>query len=67
MKKFSCKGAKAINMVEYLAALGYYPAKPSRGTYYWYLSPLPNRNEKKRLLKLIGKRIYGMITDWPRR
>ena len=43
MKKLSCADARKIDLVDYLASLGYQPQK-IRGTDYWYLSPL--REEK---------------------
>jgi hypothetical protein len=56
MKPFSCEDAKQIDMVEYLAGLGYHPAKPPRGNDYWYLSPLPGRNEKDASFKINRKK-----------
>jgi hypothetical protein len=41
-----CREANQIDMVDYLASLGYQPAKPPRGNSYWYLSMLPDRYEK---------------------
>lgn len=43
MKKLSCADARKIDLVDYLASLGYQPEK-IRGSDYWYLSPL--RQEK---------------------
>ena len=43
MRKLSCTTAKQIDLVEYLAALGFQPQK-IRNQDYWYLSPL--RKEK---------------------
>lgn len=43
MKKLSCADARKIDLVDYLASLGYRPQK-IRGVDYWYLSPL--REEK---------------------
>lgn len=37
--------AKTIPIVSYLGSLGFFPLKES-GSYYYYLSPLPGRNEK---------------------
>ncbi|WP_346239547.1 toprim domain-containing protein [Niabella insulamsoli] len=37
---------KQIDLLDYLASLGHYPDKKmSRNQQYWYLSPLPGRNE----------------------
>jgi len=41
---FNCMRANEINMVDYLATLGYEPSK-IRNNDYWYLSPLRNENE----------------------
>ena len=41
-----CRQANQIDMVDYLASLGYQPARPPRGSSYWYLSMLPDRYEK---------------------
>lgn len=39
----NCAQAKKIDLVSFLAELGYFPAKRSRrGNEYWYLSPLRN-------------------------
>lgn len=43
MKKLSCEEARQIDLVDYLASLGYQSQK-IRGADYWYLSPL--RDEK---------------------
>lgn len=43
MKKLSCADARKIDLVDYLASLGYQPQQV-RGVNYWYLSPL--REEK---------------------
>ena len=43
MKKISCADARQIDLVDYLALLGYKPQK-NQGADYWYLSPL--RDEK---------------------
>jgi hypothetical protein len=43
MKKLSCKEAREIDLVNYLASLGHIPRK-FNGPDYWYLSPL--RDEK---------------------
>jgi hypothetical protein len=45
-KGLTCEEANRIDMVDYLASLGYQPAKPPRGHNYWYLSMLPDRYEK---------------------
>lgn len=55
MKQFSCEDAKEIDMVEYLASLNIYPSKIS-GHNYWYLSPLPGRNEKEPSFKIDRKK-----------
>jgi hypothetical protein len=39
MKGFTCEQAKQIDLVEYLATIGYHPQKV-RSNDYWYLSPL---------------------------
>jgi len=49
MKKLSCADARKIDLVDYLASLGYQPQK-TRGKDYWYLSPL--REEKTASFKV---------------
>lgn len=49
MEKLSCAQAKQINMVDYLATLGYQPVK-IRNNDYWYLSPF--RTEKSASFKV---------------
>ncbi|WP_298737651.1 toprim domain-containing protein [uncultured Chitinophaga sp.] len=44
MKKLICAEAKQIDLVEYLASLGYQPQKV-RNQDYWYLSPLRDETE----------------------
>lgn len=46
--KFSDKKSlvKAISVVDYLSSLGFTPVRSS-GSYHYYYSPLPGRNEKK--------------------
>src|SRR5579872_862109 len=41
----SCAELNKIDLVDYLSSLGYTPAK-IKGSNFWYLSPLPDRNEK---------------------
>jgi DNA primase len=55
MKSFSCGDAKRIDMVEYLASLFHHPNK-IKGNDYWYLSPLPSRNEKEPSFKIDRKK-----------
>jgi hypothetical protein len=50
--KLSCAGARNIDMVGYLKALGHHPMKIVRDD-YWYLSPL--RNEKNASFKINRK------------
>lgn len=45
MKQITCEDAKQIDLVNYLASLNYYPAKPPRGDNYYYLSPLRKETE----------------------
>lgn len=46
MKRFTTTDAKQIDLVGYLESLGHYPdARMSHNQEYWYLSPLPGRNE----------------------
>lgn len=42
-RKISCEQAKQIDLVEYLASLGYHPKK-IRNHDYWYLSPFRKEN-----------------------
>ncbi len=51
-KRLSCEQAKQIDMVDYLASLGYYPSKIKRED-YWYLSPL--REERTASFKINRK------------
>ncbi|RKR84407.1 Toprim domain-containing protein [Mucilaginibacter gracilis] len=44
MGKLTCDTAKQIDLVDYLASLGYQPQKISRQD-YWYLSPLREEND----------------------
>lgn len=46
---FNCQQARAIDLVNYLASLGYRPAK-IRGSNYWYASPF--RDEKEPSFKV---------------
>lgn len=46
----TCADAKKIDLVDYLASLGYHPQKVSPPD-YWYLSPF--RDEKTLPLRLI--------------
>jgi hypothetical protein len=41
----NCDEANNIDIVDFLASLGYQPAK-QKGNNYWYISPLPGRQEK---------------------
>ncbi|WP_312788879.1 toprim domain-containing protein [Sphingobacterium sp.] len=43
MEKLTCKQVRQFDMVDYLASLGYQPAK-IHGQDYWYLSPLRTEN-----------------------
>lgn len=43
MGKLTCSEAKQIDLVDYLASLGYHPQKIRNGD-YWYLSPLRNED-----------------------
>ena len=47
-----CREANQIDIVDYLATLGYQPAKPPRGNSYRYLSMLPNRFENEPSFKV---------------
>ena len=51
-KSLSCDQAKQMDMVDYLAGLGYHPARRSNND-YWYLSPL--RDEKNASFKINRK------------
>jgi DNA primase len=53
MQKLTLAQAKQIDLVDYLASLGYYPDPQKRhGPDYWYLSPLPGRDEKTASFKV---------------
>jgi DNA primase len=52
-KKLSCEQARQMDMVDYLAGLGYHPAK-IRNDDYWYCSPL--RNERTPSFKINRKK-----------
>lgn len=52
MEKLTCSGAKQIDLVDYLASLGYQPQKVNNQD-YWYLSPL--RQEKTPSFKVSRK------------
>lgn len=52
MEKLTCAQAKQIDLVSYLASLGYHPEK-IRNNDYWYLSPL--RNERTASFKVDRK------------
>ena len=57
MKTLTINAAKQIDIVNYLGALGHLPdTKMSRGSEYWYLSPLPGRNEKTPSFKVDRKK-----------
>src|SRR5882724_2562653 len=43
MKKLSCREARQIDLVDYMASLGYQPRK-IRNQDYWYCSPFRNEN-----------------------
>lgn len=45
MNSMTLTEARQVDLVDYLAALGYQPRK-IRGQDYWYLSPLPGRDER---------------------
>ena len=49
MEGFTCEQAKQIDLVEYLAAIGYHPQKV-RNNDYWYLSPF--RDERTPSFKI---------------
>jgi hypothetical protein len=49
MEKMTCAAAKQLDLVEYLASLGYHPQK-IRNQDYWYVSPL--RDEKTASFKV---------------
>jgi len=49
MEKLTCATAKQIDLVDFLASLGYEPIK-IRNNDYWYKSPL--RDEQTALLRL---------------
>jgi len=53
MRKLSCADARQIDLVDYLAALGFRPQQ-IRGTDYWYRSPL--REEKTASFKVNRKK-----------
>lgn len=42
----NCDQANLINIVDFLAKLGFYPESNPRPDEYWYLSPLPYRDER---------------------
>ena len=44
--RLSAEDVNAMSIVDFLATLGYHPAKPERHNKAWYISPLPDRNEK---------------------
>src|SRR5580658_1655119 len=46
---FNCQQARVIDLVDYLASLGYQPAK-TRGNNFWYASPF--RDEKEPSFKV---------------
>lgn len=52
MEKLTCRGAKQIDLVDYLASLGHQPQKVNNQD-YWYLSPL--RDEKTPSFKINRK------------
>lgn len=52
-KKCSCEQAKQMDLVDYLASLGYHPSK-IRNDDYWYCSPL--RNERTPSFKINRKK-----------
>jgi hypothetical protein len=52
MEKLNCEQAKRLDLVEYLAFLGYQPQKIRNGD-YWYLSPL--RDERTASFKINRK------------
>lgn len=69
-KKLTCKAAREIDLVEYLSALGFEPAK-IRGHQFWYFSPF--RNERTPSFKIdrnrnrwfdFGEGIGGSIIDF---
>lgn len=57
MKRITTNDAKQIDLVDYLESLGHYPdARMSRNQEYWYLSPLPDRNENTPSFKVDRRR-----------
>lgn len=53
MNRITTNDAKQIDLVDYLESLGHYPdARMSRNQEYWYLSPLPGRNENSPSFKV---------------
>ncbi|MGJ7032284.1 toprim domain-containing protein [Niabella hirudinis] len=53
MNNMNWETIRQINLVDYLAFLGHHPdIKMSRNQEYWYLSPLPGRNEKTPSFKI---------------
>lgn len=54
-RQLTCKAANSIDMVDYLASLGYRPTKVN-GHSYWYLSMLPGRSEGNASFKVNRKR-----------
>ncbi|SDC96590.1 CHC2 zinc finger domain-containing protein [Niabella drilacis] len=47
MKSINWETIRQIDLIDYLAFLGHHPdIKMSRNREYWYLSPLPGRNER---------------------
>ncbi|MBN8858654.1 MAG: toprim domain-containing protein [Sphingobacteriales bacterium] len=56
MKKLTITEAKQIDLTGYLASEGHYPdPKMSNSQDYWYLSPLPGRNEERPSFKVDRK------------
>lgn len=56
-RRISIAEAKQIDLVDYLALLGHYhDPKKSRNGEYWYLSPLPGRDEKVPSFKVDRRR-----------
>lgn len=44
--RLSAEEVNGYDLVEFLATLGYQPDKPERNGKAWYISPLPDRNER---------------------
>lgn len=56
-QKLTCEEANRLDIVDYLASLGYQPSKV-RGHSYWYLSMLPDRFERDASFKVDRNKNY---------